>query len=469
MTEKANSEKAQLRVLDEQELWAITPKAFVEDESRDLGRNESQKVAYLQGLRGLLAIEVLLFTFFRLLMPAVASDTDLDGTYPAAFSSDAPAWQNGLRRGLSPLLWDSTLPSAFFVILSARVVSLTFLERRNSISIAGATFRRPVRLVLPVLAALAFTSIVSVAGGFKYAAQFAELTQNTMAQPPQIWKSTIEFVNSAVSLFFNTQPSKTDRAVAFLPPADTAWVIPVIFQQSFTAYVFSILLPYATLSSKLWGFAGFIIVTYWLGSWAWYTLTGLQIAEFTTCYLGSLPALGIPLDRFGKRHLPTWSMPSVFLLLGVVLKYVMASEPSRRNDEYVFHARRSDGSLNRGLNPAVTPYPRIDDYLLVTGAMVLLELSPVAQRNFSNTVLRFLGRISFVLYLTCGTICLSLGSFLYIHLVETQHWTNQSQIGAVLFFTCIPLSLLTATVAYYAVEKPTQWFARISFDFMHKD
>lgn len=419
--------------------------------------------------RGLLAIETLLYIFFRLLAPAIASDTNHDGSFPAAFVGKAPSWQHGLRKGLAPLFWDSTLPSAFFLILSGRVVSLTFLERRNSVSLAGAVFRRPVRLVVPVLVALAFTSIVSVAGGFNRASRFAELTSNPLAQPPHIWTSTLEYVNSAFDLFFNVNSLKTDRGAAFLPPSGLAWVIPIAFQQSFTAYTFSILMPYTTLSAKLWAFAGFITVSYWLGSWAWYTLTGLQLAEMTTCYLSLLPTAGLPLDRHGKRHMPAWLVPGLFLALGITLKYLWASMPSRRDDEYNFHARMADGSLNRGLNPSTTPYPRVDDYLVATGAMVLLELSPMTQRVFSNAVFKFFGRISFALYLVSGTVCLSLGSFLYLHLVEQKGWTDLSHVSAVLFFACTPVCILAAAIGHFAVEAPAMAGARWLFDYMRRE
>lgn len=419
--------------------------------------------------RGLIGIEILLFIFFRLLAAPIAADTDADGTYPAPFLTGASSWQNGLRKGLAPLFWDATLPSTFFLILSGRVATLTFIERRNATSLAGAAFRRPFRFLLPVLVALAFTSVVSVAGGFAYAPRFAEATNNAIAQPPMIWDSFLEYLNTGFSLFFTVDPMTTNRGLAFLPPAGLSWFIPVVFQQSFTLYVFSVLLPFSTLKVKLWAFAVFIVVTYWLGTWAWYSLTGLEIAEMALVYLPLLPAAGIPLNRKASMHLPAWIVPSGFLALGVTLKYLWASIPERRNDEYIYHADMVTGTLNRNLDPATTPYPRVDDYLLATGAMVLLELSPRVQRAFDNPLLRYFARISFTLYLTAGTVCLSLGSYLYFYLTEQKGWTSEQNVLAVLFFACVPLSIAVAEIGHLLVEEPALWVARWLFKFAKEE
>ncbi|CAO1624208.1 unnamed protein product [Parajaminaea phylloscopi] len=441
------------------DVWGITPLPVSEDDSHDLGRKRHQRVRWLEGLRGLLALEMLLYIFFRLLAPAIASDTDLDGTYPAAFLSKAPAWHNTLRKALSPLFWNPTLLSTFFLVLSGRVAALTFLERRSATTLAGAVFRRPVRLLLPILVGLAVTSIVSVAKGFGDAQRLSDLTSNSAARPPAIWTSFLEYLNSVFALYFNTNVSLTDRSITFLPPSGLAWVLPVVFQQTFTAYVFAALLPYVTLRAKLWGFAGFIVAAYWVGSWAWYTLTGLQLAEFSLVYL--------PLLK--RRSLPVWLVPSAFLVLGVGLEYAWATHPQHRNVEYRFHTDKGSGQLNRYLNPYTTPYPRVDDYFVVLGALSLLELSPMAQRVMGNPVLRYLGRISLMLYLTAGTVCLALGSHLFVLLTETKGWSSPSSVLAALFFACVPLCIAVAEVAYWLAEWPGSWFSRWLFVYLRAE
>lgn len=306
------------------------------------------------------------------------------------------------------------------------------------------------------MVALGATSIVTAAGGFSRADRLAELTSNSIARPAPIWGSFLEYFNSIFALFFNTNVSLTDRSVTFLPPAGLAWVIPIIFQQTFTAYVFAALLPYLTLNTKLWGFAIFITICYWVGSWAWFTLTGLQLAEFSLIYL--------PLLR--RRSASLYVLPLLSLALGLALKWAWASNPSRRNVEYRFHENKSDGTLNTALNPYTTPYPRVDDYFAVLGAMTLLELTPLARRILDNPVLRYLGRISFMLFLTSGTVCLGLGSRLYVLLNDSNGWTSQSQILAACFFACVPLSIAVAEVGYWLADWPSRWIARRLFIFL---
>lgn len=78
------------------------------------------------------------------------------------------------------------------------------------------------------------------------------------------------------------------------------------------------------------------------GSWAWYSLTGLALAELVVAY--DLPALA---KHRVHRHGPQlWMVPTVMLALGVALKYLGALIPEMRNDELVAHAARDDGSLN---------------------------------------------------------------------------------------------------------------------------
>lgn len=51
------------------ELKAVTPFAFSADDSNDMGRPWGSRVAYLESLRGLIAFEVSLWAFFRILAP----------------------------------------------------------------------------------------------------------------------------------------------------------------------------------------------------------------------------------------------------------------------------------------------------------------------------------------------------------------------------------------------------------------
>ena len=114
------------KLMTTEELLGTTFKCpFKDEDNCDLGRTRAQRVGYLEGLRGLLAFQVMLWSFFRIFAPAIATDTDIDGTRPAAFVASSPEWHSTLRKVASPLLWDGSLQGTIFMILSARVVALS--------------------------------------------------------------------------------------------------------------------------------------------------------------------------------------------------------------------------------------------------------------------------------------------------------------------------------------------------------
>lgn len=82
----------------------------------------STYVPWIEGLKGLLAIESFFWLFFRTFLPACVYSGVIE---------DEPAWEAILRKVLSPLLWDGTLQWSFFLILSGRVVALRFREFRT--------------------------------------------------------------------------------------------------------------------------------------------------------------------------------------------------------------------------------------------------------------------------------------------------------------------------------------------------
>lgn len=61
-------------------------------------------------------------------------------------------------------------------------------------TLGGAAFRRPLRLLPPIAVALALVAILSVAGAFDQAATFATQTSNSFAQPPTKWHSVLQYI-----------------------------------------------------------------------------------------------------------------------------------------------------------------------------------------------------------------------------------------------------------------------------------
>ena len=365
-----------------------------------------------------------------------------------------------LRKVLSPLLFDGELQAAFFVILTGRASLQTFIERRQAITLAGAAFKRPFRFIVPMAVTLALVSLVIAVNGFRYAPELSAALQNELAQPPRQWTSALEYFNSLLFFFSTPFYFKTARATLFIPPGGTLWIVPVVFQQTYVLIILAFALPYTIFRYKNLGMILLILTTMWVGRWSWYTLTGLLFAEWSTVYLQLLPAKGIPLNREASRHVPAWVPGVAFVLLGTMFKYLWtAALPQDFNNEIIAHVNGNTGKLNYDTNPAQVAYPRYDNWLLATGVLYLIELSPRTQRILGAKPLVYVGRWAFSIALITGTLMLSLGSLIYHHLTQTVGWTNQAGILGVLFLALIPASCGLAEVYSRAIDDGSLWCA----------
>ncbi|CBQ69175.1 conserved hypothetical protein [Sporisorium reilianum SRZ2] len=448
-------------VLQPADVFGLTTSAFTPDASHDEGRTRAQRLSYLEGVRGVLGMQVLVWTFFRLFAPAVVADRDVDGVYPAAFLERAPAWQSILRKVLSPLLFDGELQAAFFVILSGRASLQTFIERRQAITLAGAAFKRPFRFILPMALTLALVSLVIAVNGFRYAPQLSSSLANQLAQPPAQWNSALEYFNSLLFFFSTPFYFKTARATTFIAPSGTLWIVPVLFQQTYVLIVLAFALPYTVLRYKNLGMLLLVLTTAWVGRFSWYTLTGLLLAEWSTVYLQLLPqGKRIPVNRAGTRSIPAVLPGALMLGAGVVLKYLwIAALPGAANREVVAHVDGNTGRLNYATDPAATAYPRYDNWLLATGALYLLELSPRAQRVFAAKPLVYVARWAFSIALISGTLMLSLGSLVWAHLTQRLGWTSEAAVLGVLFAVLVPASCVVAEVYSRCMDDVALWMA----------
>ncbi|KAE8196362.1 hypothetical protein A4X06_0g1430 [Tilletia controversa] len=438
--------------------------AFNPDASSDLGRTHATRIGYLEGFRGLLALQFLIFTFFRLFAPAIVTDTDRDGTKPASFIDVAPAWHSTLRKALTPVLFDGNLQLAAGIILSGRCVLQTFVERRSAITLAGTAFRRPFRFILPLAVALAFTSVLSVIGAFKHAPELSAETSNVLALPPRIWESILTYVNSIVTLMMSEGFALNERGLAFLPPSTFSFVIPIIFRQTYSIMPIAWLMPYTVLKWKAIFLMVFITASWWSGRWVFYSATGLAIAELSVVYLPIMPR-SINITRSGSIKFWLPLLPLTTLALGIFLKYYFASMPEH-SDFMTTHVDVVTGRWTQSPNP-IYRHTRLDDYLVAASSLLLLEISPRSVRAlFDNFALRWLGRISFALFLTSGTIMLSLGSLIYHHMVHSMGVTDSSKVLAAVFFATVPVSLATAEIFFWLSETTSNVAAKWLFNWI---
>lgn len=246
----------------------------------------------------------------------------------------------------------------------------------------------------------------------------------------------------------------------------------VAFQQTYTLTVVAWIVPYTIFKYKIMGGIFLVALTAWVASWAWYSITGLFICEFSILYRQLLPVdqtVSFHLPKMMDRtiRIPYKAGPIFLILLGTFLKYLwIAILPSKQDDEYVFHADINTAKLLRNNNPSVEAYPRYDNWFIAAGFFILLELSPLLRRCFSARPLVMLGRLSFSIILISGTVMMSLGSLVYQYLVEQANITNISTLTGIMFLIFIPLCLFFSFVWSIVVDQTSIKLSHLFFKFV---
>lgn len=344
---------------------------------------------YLTGLRGILVIESFFWLFFQTFIPALVQNSA--NTY-----ASPPTYQVILRKIFSPLLWDASLIYSFFIILSARTVCIHFLQDASTPKFARTLISRPIRIGIPVSIALAISIAVFSKIDTSYIPIAAFAIKNPTLFPPEAPVDALTGFNSIFNLLWVFQDWSKQMGNQ-LWPSGTLWVISVIYYQSWTVFTFMVILPFSRPGWHLQGLIWFALGSFWFNTWGWYSAIGLLLADVAVN-----PALRAALERGIKLpkvdfRMPYWSLAIIFLAIGTGMKYIwIAAFPNHINAELAIHPAKyfqPKGELG-SLDPA-QPYPRLDNFFVILGTLLVLETSESAQYWVSSRVLKYFGRRSF--------------------------------------------------------------------------
>lgn len=352
--------------------------------------------SYLIGLRGFLVIQGFLWIFLQTFVPAAVKDSN---------NPDGPKYQVMLRKTLSVLFWNESLIYSAIILLSARSLPIPFLNRPHRLGIASVIFRRGLRLWFPTAVGLALVYGIFSATGLKYISDFAQSTGNNSLIVPYEIPNVLAFFNIQFDIFWVTHMF-SQQAAAFAWPGQTLWIVTAIFQQSFTVYATMLTIPY---TRKLWQLVGgfcFIVTAWWVQSWAWYTITGLYIAnvvmnmDFKKRSKAGIPVgRWQPISQFEDWRFPSWIVYTFLCTAGLVMQYLWTAwKPDLENAEIRIHTGEYyTGGLNTNFILGA-PEARDDNYLFLLGAFLFLETTDWLQMVFRNPVFVYLGRRSFSTY-----------------------------------------------------------------------
>lgn len=236
------------------------------------------------------------------------------------------------------------------------------------------------------------------------------------------------------------------------------WIVPIVYQQSFTVYMVMLMFPYMTKDSRVWGLVAFIVCAWWVESWAWYSLTGLLFAEIViNMNFIEYAKSGVALPKTQKRLSYYW-VAGFFLAVGIILKYVYEDAfPNAINDELIVHTPIYGGGLNRNYD-INQPHQRVSSWFVIVGALLFIELNVFAQKLLANPVSRYFGRISFGWFLTQSSIIYTIGLQLNLRLQYIDHWTPPLA-QFVTFLACLVSTIVVADLFTRLVDNPSKSLA----------
>ncbi|GAB7362960.1 hypothetical protein MBLNU230_g3256t1 [Neophaeotheca triangularis] len=413
---------------------------------------------YLVGMRGCLAIMSFLWVFLETFAPA---------TVKGSANDTGPAPQIALRKSLSVLFWNDSLIYSSIIFLSARTICLPFLLDPTNLTLMSVVLRRGIRLWIPVAVCFIVLYIVfSLNLGNQYLFDFADATSNvSMSADMYIMPNSLSNFNSLFNVFWISHGFETQSGNwAF--PSQTMWIVTAIFQQSYTVFVAMVIIPYTRKSWRVWGAFLFILTAWWVYSWAWFSISGLLLADvIMNMGFREKSKAGISL---GPIRFPAWPLYILVMAAGWIMQFIwVAALPELANEEIKYHTGLYDTGGLYTWNDPNNPQLRADIYLIIIGFWLLLETFAWMRAIFANPVFRFLGERSFSYFLLQSIIIYTLGIKLCTDNMGEDLANYESATG-IAFIATLLVTLAAGEVFYWVFERPTKVFARFVFDWIRE-
>ena len=342
---------------------------------------------YLLGVRGLLVLESFVWAFLQTFVPAAVKNANHT-------SAAGPTYQVLLRKTVGVLFWNDNLIYSAFILLSARTICLPFLKDSTKTSVASACFRRGLRLWFPVCIALAVVKIAFSKMGLEYISTFKTATNNALIETPYSMPGTVAYFNSVFNLFW-TPYHFASQAGSKAFPTQTLYVLSIVYSQSYTIYMTMVIIPFTRPAWRVEAYIVFIITAWWVQSWAWYSITGLFIADaVVNMDFKARARHGVRIYKTSARC-PAWIFYAVLMTAGLVMQYLWTAwRPASGNLELKGHTGLYyTGGLNTNFD-IIQGQARDDSYLVLLGFFLWLDSSDRLQWVFGNRLFTYLGRRS---------------------------------------------------------------------------
>lgn len=373
----------------------------------------SKRIDYLEGLRGLAALLIVLHHYAQAFISGVFSKNQNEFHLPLEL--ELWLYNTPLKLPLSGSVW-----LYIFLILSGLVITYSFYQKQQSFKwLANLGLNRYFRLIGPILVTgLLIFGAMKLGLGFNDEA--AEISGSSWWLAKQ-WQFEPNFLQmlrqEGVQVFIKVLPIE----VAY---NSSLWVIPYFFLGT---YLVAGLLALGKLAGK-WRYGLYVIAVWLLIKTLYFPLIlGVMIGE---------------LLLWGK--LKNWRWGWLGLVLGIYLgTYPTWNESTLiKNSWYAFLP-----PIKIGWGFEI--YHALGAVLILVSLMML----PKIQSWLTKPVWLFLGKTSFALYVVHILIINTLASWL---LVTWYGMVNYNVILLLIALTCLPLTVFLAYLINKYIEKPME-------------
>jgi len=362
----------------------------------------TEKINYLDGLRGVAAINVMIMHFFIILVPAMI------------YSDRMPSHMGNLEHIFSStplgLIGAGNFSVCIFFVLSGYVLTQKyFINRDKKIIISGA-MRRYIRLFVPVLAVTILSFLMASTGVFHYYIETVMVSGNNNYD--NYWTFTPDIVDAVKQAVWGSFFTGDDTYNPVL------WTMTTEFYGSML--VFAMALMFGVQRNR----------------WTFYLAA--SVLFFNSYYFAFIIGMGLA-DTFNSktsRFKADNKMIDNKIILSVILfsGLFLGSYPV---------GTVTNDSLYAFLNNGLFEIPKLTYHILGAGMIMFVLLnSRWLQQIFSSPVPVFLGKISYSLYLIHFLIISSFTCALFLALHPIlPYWTAA-------FISCFLSVLLIIPLSY---------------------
>jgi peptidoglycan/LPS O-acetylase OafA/YrhL len=362
----------------------------------------AEKITYLDGLRGIAAVNVMIMHFFIVLAPAIIYGNQIPshfGNFELIFSSTPLG-----------LIGAGNFSVCIFFVLSGYVLTQKYFIMRSNNVIISSALRRYIRLLIPVLAAIVLSFFLSSAGLFHYYAETVMITANN--NPANYWVNYWTFTpNIADAIVQAMWGSFFVGGDVYYDPV--LWTMTIEFYGSML--VFAMALLFGPRRNR----------------WTFYLAAA--VAFFNSYYLAFIIGMALA-DMFTNKTQVFKTSNKVTLSIIMFVGLFLGSYPV---------STVTSDSLYGFLNNGFFQTPKMVYHITGAGMIMYVILnSQRLQRTFSSPVPVFLGKISYSLYLVHFMVISSFTCALFLALYPILAY------GEAVLTSCMLSLLLIVPLSY---------------------